>query len=110
MHINSNGYALQNVSAKPYEPTGSFNINIQQKYELIELYSVVSCAVKYRFSFQFFQVGENEAVISSGNSDTKSSSYAPLVGIGKSYISDISLNPDYKRREFNQLNVEVENA
>lgn len=108
LHINSNGYALQNVSAKPYEPTGSFNINIQQKYELIDSIQWFPVQLNTDLVFNFFQVGENEAVISSGNSDTKSSSYAPLVGIGKSYISDISLNPDYKRREFNQLSVEVE--
>ncbi|NLB86509.1 MAG: carboxypeptidase-like regulatory domain-containing protein [Bacteroidales bacterium] len=107
LHINSNSYALQNVSAKPYEPTGGFNINIQQKYELIDSVQWFPVQLNTDLVFNIFQVGENSATVSTGE-EKQNSSYAPLLGVGKSYISDISLNPDYKRREFNQLTVQVD--
>ncbi len=44
--------------------------------------------------------------LSSGSKSNNSLSF-PVVGIGKSYIYDISLNPDIKRKEFNQLDVIV---
>lgn len=105
LHINSNGYALQNVMAKPYEPTGGFNVNIQQKYELIDGVQWFPVQLNTDLVFNILQVSENSAAVTSGGS--AGDSYMPLLGIGKSYLSDISLNPDYKRREFNQVDVVV---
>ncbi|MDD3687346.1 MAG: DUF5686 family protein [Bacteroidales bacterium] len=106
LHINSNGYALQNVSAKPYEPSGGFNINIQQKYELIDSVQWFPVQLNTDLVFDILQVSDNSAAVTNGGS--AGDSFVPLVGIGKSYISDISLNPDYKRREFNQMDVVVQ--
>jgi hypothetical protein len=105
LHINSNGYAIQNVSAKPYEPSGGFNVNIQQKYELIEGIQWFPVQLNTDLVFNILQVGDNSASVTSGGSST--SGEMPLLGIGKSYLTDISLNPDYKRREFNQIDVVV---
>ncbi|HOK39008.1 MAG TPA: DUF5686 family protein [Bacteroidales bacterium] len=99
LHINTKGYAIQSVIARPFEPDGFFNVNIQQKYELID-------------GVQWFPVQLNTDLIfnllslSSGSKSNNSLSF-PVVGIGKSYIYDISLNPDIKRKEFNQLDVIV---
>ncbi|MDR2008966.1 MAG: DUF5686 and carboxypeptidase regulatory-like domain-containing protein [Bacteroidales bacterium] len=94
MHINTNGYAIQNVSAKPYEKSKTFDINIQQKYELIE-------------DTQWFPVQLNTDIIINMIEVIADSISIPCIGIGKTYISDISLNPDHKRKDFNQLNVVV---
>ena len=94
LHINSNGYAIQNVSAKPFEPQGTFDINIQQKYEFIE-------------NTQWFPVQLNTDLVMNMIQTSEDSVSMPLVGIGKSYLSDISLNPDYKRKDFNQIDVVV---
>lgn len=95
LHINSNGYAIQNVSAKPYEKSKMFDINIQQKYEFIEETQWFPVQLNTDIVMHFVQLADDD------------STSAPIMGIGKSYISDISLNPDNKRREFNQLNVSV---
>lgn len=109
LHINSNSYALQNVSAKPYEPTGIFNVNIQQKYELIDSVQWFPVQLNTDLIFNIFQANDNTVTVSTG--DLGNDSYMPFLGVGKSYISDISLNPEYKRKEFNQLDVEIsENA
>ncbi|HOZ29726.1 MAG TPA: DUF5686 family protein [Bacteroidales bacterium] len=94
LHINSRGYAIQNVIAKPYNPTSAFNINIQQKYELIDSVQWFPVQLNTDIILDMFQVSEDSMTI-------------PLVGVGKSYLSDISLNPEYKRKEFNQLDVIV---
>ncbi len=105
LHINSRGYALQNVMARPYEPSGGFNVNIQQKYELIDGVQWFPVQLNTDLVFNIFQVSENSAAVTNGGS--AGDSYMPLLGIGKSYLRDISLNPDYKRREFNQIDVVV---
>jgi hypothetical protein len=106
LHINSNGYAIQSVMAKPFEPSGGFNVHIQQKYELIDDVQWFPVQLNTDLVFNLFKVGENSAEISTGSS----SSNMPLIGVGKSYLSDISLNPEYKRREFNQLDVAVQDG
>ncbi len=105
LHINSRGYALQNVMAKPYEPSGGFNVNIQQKYELIDGLQWFPVQLNTDLVFDILQVSDNSAALTTGGS--AGDSYMPLLGVGKSYLSDISLNPDYKRREFNQIDVVV---
>ena len=81
LYINTNGYALQNVIAKL---SGiKYNINIQQKYELIE-------------DTQWFPVQLNTDF-----------DISILSGSGKTYIYDISLNPEHKRKEFNQYEVTI---
>ena len=94
LHINTNGYAIQNVKAKPYERSSAFDINIQQKFELID-------------DIQWFPVQLNTDLILNFAQVSSDSISSPMIGIGKTYISDISLNPDHKRREFNQLDVVV---
>jgi len=104
LHINSNGYAIQNVSAKPYEQTGAFNINIQQKYELIDSVQWFPVQLNTDLVMNMLQVSEDEAMMTNGEVNEN---YLPLIGVGKSYLSDISLNPDYKRRDFTQIDIEV---
>jgi hypothetical protein len=94
LHINSNGYAIQNVSAKPYEGSSSFDISIQQKFEHIN-------------EEQWFPVQLNTDLILNFMILSEGDTTAPLIGIGKTYISDISFDTIYKRREFNQLDVIV---
>ena len=89
--------------ARPYEPSGGFNVNIQQKYELIDGVQWFPVQLNTDLVFNIFQVSENSAAVTNGGS--AGDSYMPLLGIGKSYLRDISLNPDYKRREFNQIRI-----
>ncbi len=105
LHINSNGYAIQNVSAIPYDPTGTFNINIQQKYELIDSVQWFPVQLNTTLVMNLLQVSDNSTKITS-NGDS-GDDFLPLVGIGKSYLTDISLNPEYKRREFSNLELEI---
>jgi len=94
LYINSNGWAIQNVIAKPAEDEG-IRVRIQHMYELID--------GKHWFPVQLnSDLIFLNAVVSSG--DVR----ANMVGIGKSYIKDIVINPELVKRQFDVLGIDVE--
>jgi hypothetical protein len=96
LYINSNKWAIQNAIARPARPEG-LSIKIQQKYEYID-------------GKQWFPVQLNTDVILPGMSITSGNLSARFVGISKSYIRDIVLNPELVRRQFATLGVDVDPA
>ena len=94
LHINSRGYAIQNVIAEAAETEGIFRIRIQQKYDYID-------------HKQWFPVQLNTDIILSPNNAEANGEPITLVGIGKSYLSDIQLDPVFKKNEFNHIELEV---
>ncbi len=112
LHINSNGYAVQSVNAKPYKPKGMFNVNIQQKYELIDSVQWFPVQLNTDLIMNIMEMNQNDQFVievGEGNKDSQESNYIPLIGVGKSYLSDISLNPEFKRKDFKQNGVVVGN-
>jgi hypothetical protein len=94
LYINSNKWAIQNAIARPARPEG-LTIKIQQKYEFID-------------NKQWFPVQLNTDVILPGMAITAGNVSARFVGISKSYIRDIVLNPELVRRQFATLGVDVD--
>jgi len=103
MNINTNGYAIETITAEPYEPSEVFTVSIQQKYELIDSIQWFPVQLNTNLIFNILQVPDGTKP-----AEGEKQTYTPMVGIGKSYISDISLNPDIKRREFINQGVLVE--
>jgi hypothetical protein len=98
LYINTNGYAIQNVIAEPSQIDKRFAIRIQQRYELI--------AHKQWFPTQL----NTDLLFKSSTIKTKQGEYYP-VGIGKSYLSDINIDPDLSKVKFSNVEVQVaENA
>ncbi|MFO8129994.1 MAG: DUF5686 family protein [Bacteroidales bacterium] len=93
--ISSNGWAIKNVRAEPADERGTVRIRIQQMYEHID-------------GRRWFPVQLNTDVIF-GNiaANTDSASYN-LLGIGKSYLRDIELDPEIIRRKLGPVGVDVE--
>lgn len=99
LYINTNGYAIQNVIAQPERPDDyTLSIKIQQKYEFVE-------------GKQWFPVQLNtdwvwkNATVSSKKDPTKK---ANMKAVSRSYIKDIVLNPELKRKQFSEVEVRVE--
>ncbi len=99
LYINTNGYAVQNVIAEPDRPDDyTLSIKVQQKYEFVE-------------GKQWFPVQLNtdwvwkNATVSSKKDPTQK---ANMKAVSRSYIKDISLNPEMKKRQFNEVEVEVD--
>jgi hypothetical protein len=95
LHINSNKYALQHVLASPAEQGSLFSIQIQQKYEYIQNKQWFPVQLNTNFTFQSLNVS-----IDGYN--------APLKGIGKSYINNIMINPEFENKLFDHIVVSTE--
>lgn len=94
LYIHTHGWAIQNAIARPAREE-TFSIRIQQQYELID-------------SLQWFPRQLNTDVIFDIVGVEAGEVKAQLVGIGKSYISDIEMNPELVRRQFATLGIDVE--
>ncbi|HSG68532.1 MAG TPA: DUF5686 family protein, partial [Bacteroidales bacterium] len=95
LSINTHNWAIQNVIAEPARDAGPFTIRIQQSYDLIN-------------DTQWFPVQLNtDIMIRSIGASVNDNMYS-FVGIGKSYIRDIELNPELVRRDFNNIEVDVD--
>lgn len=89
--INTNLWAIQNVSAEPYPGDDGMNIRINQLYEFIEGRQWFPVQLNTDVSFNNLRIGNYKAV-----------------GSGRSYIRDIVLNPDLVRREFSSIDIDVD--
>lgn len=94
--INSDGWAIQNVTAKPFRADDQgFSISIQQ------LYTHLGDSV-------WFPTQLNTNLILRGAVVDDGQKQFPLIGIGKSYIRDIELDPELLKRQFSAIAIEVE--
>lgn len=89
--INTNRWAIQNVSARPSRTENGMVIRINQLYEFIDEQQWFPVQLNTDISFNNLRMGK----------------YL-LVGSGRSYIRDIRLNPDLVRREFSNLDIDVD--
>jgi hypothetical protein len=82
LYINTNGFALQNVLAEPYESNGT-TIKIRQQYEFVD-------------NRKWFPLQLNSTITFSG----VIFGTEPMVGEGRSYIKNLVLDAPIKRKEF----------
>ena len=94
LQINTYKYAVQSVNAKPVEAEGQIGIEIQQQYKLIDN--------KHWFPFEL-----NTKLIFNGITIDSENSDFTLLGIGKSYIRNIKINKEIKRKEIGKIDFEV---
>ncbi|MFL5765863.1 MAG: DUF5686 family protein [Bacteroidia bacterium] len=83
LYINTNGYAVQNVIAEPYEKT-LVDIKIQQQYKLVDGVHWFPEQLNYELHYKKYP--------------TK---YYGMKLIGKSYIKDVRFDNDLRKRDFN---------
>lgn len=94
LYINTNGWAIEKVIAEPYESGDAITIRVVQEYELIE-------------GKKWFPVKLSSEVgipLLSINSELKNSS---IVGKGNTYVDNIVLDPDLRRRDFGSVAIET---
>lgn len=94
LFINTNGFAIEKVIAEPFEADTAFTIRIIQEYEFIS--SKKWFPVKLSTEFEF-----KNLIAIRGNKK------ASLLGKGNSYLSDINLNPNLSRKDFDQIDIET---
>lgn len=93
LHINSNHYAIENVSAEPFEKT-PMHVRVQQKYDLVENKQWFPVELNTELKFNTFKMEED------GWSTI-------LMGVGKTYISAININPELSNKMFDDVTFSI---
>ena len=101
MYVNSKLYGIQNVVAEAAETRDLFKIKIQQKYEFLEQQQWFP--VQLNTNIILTDPEENKASVSAESEEKK----VKVIGIGKSYIQNITLYPDLDYKKFNSVVLEV---
>ena len=94
MTINSDGWALQSVKAAPDDQGGIFTADIQQLYQKV--------------NGQWFPKQLNLNLIFPSMVVSMDDSTFPMAAVGKSYLSDIEINPDISKRAFSDIEIKVD--
>lgn len=103
--ISTNEFAIRNVIAQPARDFGGMAIKIQQLYDYVQGEHWFPIQLNTDIIFPK-AIGRGSIEFSTG-SGSKDSTHQDLVGRGKSYISDIRLNPPLRRNEFGFVDVDV---
>lgn len=108
--INTNKWAIQNVKAEPAGKKGVITLRIQQQYEFIESKQWFPTQLNTEVIITQMAVGDSTVAITMGEiKDTANVEMVSIpIGIGKSYIKDINLNPDIRKRDFGAIEVDVD--
>jgi len=94
LNINTYKYAIQSVIAEPVEYNGFINLKINQNYQLTDDH--------------WFPVELNTELVYSDIARIKvGDQYFKPVGIGKTYLSDIKINPDIGKIKFDAIELKV---
>ena len=91
--VHSDGWALQSVKATPNEQSGMFVATIQQLYEKVEGHWFPK-QLNTNISFPDFKVDMD------GNT-------FPMIAVGKSYLTDIEINPEISSQMFSEIETNV---
>ena len=94
LNINTYKYAVQSVVAEPVESNGLIGIAIKQQYKLIDdaYWFPVELNTKLIFYSMVAEAGKSK--------------FNP-VGIGKTYLKDIKINDEIKRKDIGKIDFEV---
>ncbi len=117
MTINSDNWAIQNIKAKPAKKDGMLNIEIQQLYEKVDNKHWFPKQLNTTiFTFDSNDITTNTII---HNNDTINNYVAaslnenmtasfPIIGNGKSYITDIEINKDIDKKIFDNIDFSVD--
>jgi hypothetical protein len=91
LYIHTDGYAVQNVIAEPYESESEFGIKIQQLYEKIDDKAWFPTQLNTTLTFSGIEVNDK-----------------PMMGFGTTYLDSILIDPPLQRKMFRgKVNFEV---
>ncbi len=90
LYVNTDEFALQNVIAEPMVQDEGVDIKIQQKYEKVEG-SWFPVQLNSNLTFNNLELGNYK-----------------MMGIGKTYLKNIEINPELSNKEFGYVETEID--
>ncbi|TNE55672.1 MAG: hypothetical protein EP338_02550 [Bacteroidetes bacterium] len=95
LFINTNGFAVEKVIAEPYQPDSSIMIKIIQEYEFLENKSWLPVKLSTEMKLHGLNISADSVQLD-------------LIGKGNTYLHDIVLDPELKRRDFDKIDLQTE--
>ena len=105
--VNSDNWAIQNIKARPAKKDGMLNIEIQQLYEKVDgkywfpkqINTIIATFDKENSRIDTVMTSDSTAYVALSLGGEVTSS-VPMLGIGKSYITDIEVNKEIDKKIF----------
>ncbi len=107
LYINSNKYAIENVVAQPYRQSKNIHFKIQQKYKIIDGRHWFPVELNSELTFMNFKLDETDTIVTDKNKIVRIKETYPLIGIGKTYISEIKTDTVYENKKFGVIEVDI---
>jgi hypothetical protein len=104
--INSKHWAIQNVIAEPAEKEGSISLRFEQMYEYVQDKQWFPVQLNTEVILNNVRVTDSTLEMGVGKGDSLAIQIP--FGIGKSYIRNIDLDPDLRKRDFGNIEVDVD--
>lgn len=95
LFVNSEKWAISNVIAEPAQQSGLIEISIKQSYAKIERKQWFPVQLSTEFSLNNSEIAADRT-------------YGKIMGIAKSYRSHIVLNPVLVKREFSNIEIDLD--
>ncbi len=96
--ISTNGFAIRNVIARPAADEGMISVKIQQSYDFVNDWHWFPVQLNTDLVFKTMEI----------NIDSTHSRSLKIMGRGKSYITDVNLNPKLRKNQFGVFEVDVQ--
>lgn len=103
--ICSNGWAVQNVIAEPFDNSGAVSIRVQQKYELIEGKQWFPVQLNTDWYYNMMLLGDSSMTMSSQPVEKDTRNLRRMKAVSRSYLGEVRLNPDLRKRDVGVNNV-----
>jgi len=108
IQINARQYAIQTIQAEPFKQDEQMWVGIQQIYRLVDGKQWFPYQLNTEIKMSGLQIGDKNDTLSL--SDTTAiviRKTVPLIGVGKSYIDSVQINPSLSKNMFNEVQVEL---
>ncbi|MDD2412603.1 MAG: DUF5686 family protein [Bacteroidales bacterium] len=92
LYINTNGYAIQNVTAYPARDESGISINIQQQYELIDEKKWFPVQLNTELYFKNMKINNDFSIIAKGCT----------------YLKEIELDKEFRRKDFGKTEIDLD--
>lgn len=108
MQINAKYYAIQTIHAEPAKQQSSMMVSIQQLYRQVDNHQWFPYQLNTEIKMSGFQIQDkNDTLLLDDTLALVIRKTIPLVGIGKSYIDSIEINPTINKKIFDNVQVEL---
>ena len=112
--VNSDNWAIQNIKARPAKKDGMLNIEIQQLYEKVDgkywfpkqINTIIATFDKENSRIDTVLTSDSTAYVALSLGGEVTSS-VPMLGIGKSYITDIEVNKEIDKKIFDNASYTI---